>query len=96
MHLDNFVYLATEVVDNVQQATLCSHENLANLARLGTTRLGVFHQLVGACGVVEHLATSCIVQRYKLAWKEVVLHFEESDVFFATAYEACVDDLVEF
>ena len=82
MNLDYFINLSAEVVDDVEKAALSADQHLANLALLSSTHLSILDESPSAGRVIKDFATSCIVKRNKLTWKEVTLHFEEADIFF--------------
>ena len=96
MDLDDFVDLSGEVIYDVEEAAVCSYEDLADLSSLLAARFCVLDHLEGACRVVKDLSSSSVVERYELTGQKVALDLEESYVFTTTSDEACVDNLVEF
>ena len=83
MNLYNLINLATKVIDDVQQTTLCCNKDLGNLSCL-LRGFCIFYHFEGTARVVEDFTSSRVVQRNELARQEVVLDFEEANILFST------------
>lgn len=92
--LDYFVNLATEVVDEIEEAIFSGDKHLGCFPDLDTT-LGVGDKFETGDWVVECLASGSVVEGDQLAGEEVVLHFEKPDVLFATPHQTRVDCIAE-
>ena len=94
MHLDYLIYLSAEIIDNVEEAAVCADQNLTDFSSL-LARLRILNQFECAHWIVEHLASSCIVQWDKLTWQEIALYFEEANIFFSATSQTIADDFAK-